>query len=130
MAEAIIPLWLHSRARLNKCSLFEVALPPSQVPLRSPSTYITTNHRLVLCMQPSEPCRINHLLARGKKAASHHLSNTRNMLLEIKNNLSWWSPCNHSVQLESFEQWMTCQNIGAAFLISQGFVITPSVLND
>lgn len=63
MAEAIIPLWLHSWARLNKCSLFEVALPPSQVSPLPPCTsqQIISLSITTLYKQPSEPSCINHL---------------------------------------------------------------------
>lgn len=54
MVEAIIPLWLHSWARLNRCGLFEVVLP-SESGLPAISLYITTNHQLVNANYISNP---------------------------------------------------------------------------
>lgn len=68
MAEAIIPLYLHSWVRLNKCVLSEVALPPCQVLTAfPPRTFqeIISLSIAALHGRPSGPSRIKHLYSRS-----------------------------------------------------------------
>lgn len=68
MAGAIIPLYLHSCARLNKCILSEVALPPRQVltafPPRTLQEIISPSIA-ALHARPPGPSRVKHLYSRS-----------------------------------------------------------------